>query len=162
MPVITIQITVPEGVQVVVTEEPDQTDSIDAANRDPGEIKRYFTDWLSDNGRKLFAAAARIEQHQGPGYTLTDIAANLSIEYGSAKSYLITSGRSARKWRDETGTQAPIQLEDLNYHWIEEENAMRSGYHLPAGVADVIASLPLHPTACRRRWKTDPPSPVEY
>lgn len=49
--------------------------------------------------------------------------------------------RSARKWHDDTATEAPIVLEDLVYGWVEEENGMRTSYQLPPGVADVIEHL---------------------
>ncbi len=111
------------------------------APRDPEEVERYFRHYLSDNGRKLYAAAARIEQHRGPGYTLSDIAANLSLEYGSALSIHRTSGRSARRWKAETGTEAPIQLVWIGYDWVDEEQGMRTRYQLPPGVTEVIARL---------------------
>jgi hypothetical protein len=140
MPTITIEITVPEGAQIVVREEPD-TPEAGSHSRSAEDIERYFRQYLSDNGRKLYAAAARIEQHSGAGYTLSDIAQNLSIDYPSAQSYHRTSGRSARRWKDDTGTQTPIELVDTAYEWVEEEQGMRTRYQLPPGVAAIIANL---------------------
>jgi hypothetical protein len=135
LPVITIQITVPEGTQVVVNPEADVSASTSPA-RD--SVERYFRHFLSDNGRRLYAAAARLEDFSGPGYTLGDIAANLSIDYPSAQSFHRTSGRSARRWHDETGTDAPIQLLGISYEWVEAEHGMRSRYRLPDGVAPML------------------------
>lgn len=139
--VIHLEITLPEGAKVAISGQSDHSSESRSTVRDSEEVERYFRHYLSHNGRKLYSAAARIEQYQGPGYTLSDIAANLSLEYGSVKSYLITSGRSARRWKDETGTEAPIRLEDLSYVWVEKEHGMRSGYRLPLGVAEIIAGL---------------------
>ena len=139
--VITIEIRLPEGVEFTVNEQPEHNEDAPTVPPNQGDVERYFRHYLSDNGRKVFAAAARIEENQGPGYTLSDIAANLSLEYGSVKSYLITSGRSARRWKDETGTEAPIQFEGLSYDWVQEERGRRAGYRLPTGVAEIVARL---------------------
>jgi len=37
-------------------------------------VERYWSEYLSDNGRSLYRAAAELERAQGPGYTLGDIA----------------------------------------------------------------------------------------
>jgi len=139
--VIKIEVTVPDDVEVTVSEQSEDSENGHAVLPGRDEVERYFRHYLSDNGRKVFAAAARIEQNQGPGYTLSDIAANLSLEYGSVKSYLITSGRSARRWKDDTGTEAPIQFEGLSYDWVQEERGRRAGYQLPAGIAEIVARL---------------------
>ena len=49
-----------------------------------------------------------------------------------------TSGRSARKWRDDTGTKAPIRLEPIDYVEVDENHAERTMYQLPPGIADEI------------------------
>lgn len=137
MQTITISIAVPDDATVTVDQK--GAASTTSSVRSTEEIERYFRDYLSDNGRKLYQAAARIErQQQGGGYTLGDLAANLSIDYTSAQSFHRTSGRSARKWHDDTATEAPIVLEDLTYSWVDKENGMRTSYQLPPGVAEVI------------------------
>jgi hypothetical protein len=140
MPIITIQISVPDSTEVVVSEQAHDSEA-GPASCDPEEVERYFRNFLSDNGRKLYAAAARIEQDKGPDYTLSDIAANLSIEYGSAQSWHRSSGRSARRWKNETGTEPPVRLWYLSYDWVEEEQGMRSRYQLPPGVAEIVVDL---------------------
>ena len=140
MQTITISITIPDGATVAVDQgvTPPTASSV----RSTEEIERYFRDYLSENGRKLYQAAARVERHNnGGGYTLSDLAANLNIDYASAQSFHRTSGRSARKWHDDTATEAPIVLKDLVYGWVKEENGMRTSYQLPPGVADVIEHL---------------------
>lgn len=136
MATITITIDVPEGADVQIKQ-----DAVPASTVEPDQVKRYFRDYLSDNGRKLYQAAARIELHSGTGYTLADIAENLDITYESAQSLHRTSGRSARRWADDTNTEAPIRLIHLSYDWVAEENGMRSRYRLPDGVADLIVDL---------------------
>lgn len=138
MPTITITIDVPDDVQISVDQ---QDDKASQGAPEAEEVERYFRSYLSDNGRKLYRAVALLEEHRGPGYTLSDIAASLSIDYPSAQSYHRTSGRSGRRWKEETGTEPPIQLVSISYDWIEEEQGMRSRYRLPSGVAEVIAHL---------------------
>lgn len=139
MPTITITIDVPEGVDVNV--EQDTVASQPTAAADADEVERYFRHYLSDNGRRLYRAAALLEQHRGAGYTLSDIAASLSIDYPSAQSFHRTSGRSGRRWKDDTGTEPPVQLIGIAYEWSEDDHGMRSRYELPAGVADIVAQL---------------------
>lgn len=138
MPSITITVDAPEGFRISVDQRSD-TESRVAPDRD--QIERYFHHYLSENGRKLYRAAALLEQHRGPGYTLSDIAASLSIDYPSAQSFHRTSGRSGRRWEHDTGTEPPIQLINTAYDWVEEEHGMRSRYELPASVAEVIGNL---------------------
>lgn len=133
MPVIELKITVPEGTTLTIS----GLEELVASTASPeATIERYWRDYLSPNARKLFMAAARLEDFRGPGYTLEDIAHNLSINYESARSFQQTSGRIARKWRDDNGAEPPIRL-----LWEEERQAEapnRTTYHLPPGVADVI------------------------
>lgn len=108
---------------------------------DPEQVERYFSHYLSENGRRLYAAAGRIEQQPGPAYTLGEIATALDIDHSSAQSYHRSSGRAARRWKEDTGTEAPIRLVEVGYEWVPEENGMRTRYWLPAGVADIITNL---------------------
>jgi hypothetical protein len=62
-------------------------------------------------------------------------------EYGSAQSIHRTTGRSARKWKDETDTEAPVRLVFVDYTWVGSEHGMRTSYCLPEGVAGQIASF---------------------
>ncbi len=107
-------------------------------------VERYWREYLSDNARKIYGAAARIENFRGPGYTLEDIAQNLSLDYESVRSIHRTSGRTAKVWREETGTDEPIRLIDCDYEWDEAHEGMRTTYQLPPGVADAIERAPLH------------------
>ncbi len=112
-----------------------------AATSPEADIERYWRDYLSDNARRLFRAAANTESFRGPGYTLEEIAASLSINYESVRSFQQTSGRIARKWREDTGTAAPIRLEWERYAEDRGHGGMRTSYHLPLGVADAIRDL---------------------
>jgi hypothetical protein len=143
MPKLIITLDLPEGTTVSL----DGDAGIAVAtgtNRDP--VEEYWTDYLSPSGRKLYEAAARIEQLDGVGFTLEDIAHNLSIDYESAKSYHRNSGRTATRWEREKGIQAPIQLVfDGTYMAQTGGSGLRSHYALPAGVAEKIRDLQLAP-----------------
>jgi hypothetical protein len=127
------------GTELTVNEKSRSDDG--AVAIDPEQVERYFRHYLSENERRLYAAAGRIEQQPGPAYTLSDIAAALDIEYTSAQSYHRSSGRAARRWKEDTGTEAPIRLVKVTHEWVPEENSMRTRYWLPTGVADTIANL---------------------
>jgi hypothetical protein len=134
-----ITITLPEGSSVEITE---QSGEASGAVPSLAEAVADYWDRLSDNGQRIFAAAARIENHAGPGFTLDDIAENLSITYESAKSMHRTSGRTARKWREDTGTEPPVDLVDMGeYGWKKERGGERTSYGLPEGVAEIVSEL---------------------
>lgn len=78
MPTIELKLTVPEGTTVTISGL-ESALSNSAARSPEVDIERYWRDYLSDNTRRLFRAAANIESFRGPGYTLEEIAANLSI-----------------------------------------------------------------------------------
>ncbi|HEV2999988.1 MAG TPA: hypothetical protein VGW75_04535 [Solirubrobacteraceae bacterium] len=145
LPTITITIDVPEGAAVDVGGLPAEELSPEAGTVQtkmvPGGVERYWRGYLSDNGRELYGAAAAIEREIGIGYTLADIAERMGRKYASAQSIHRTTGRSARKWKDDTGTEAPIRLEWIEYEWDESEGGMRTQYRLPEGVADEIGEL---------------------
>lgn len=133
---ITITLNVPDGTSLEVAECHEPAAVLSQADA----VKKYWQEYLSSNGRKVYRAAANIETlpAKGPGYTFEDIAATLSITYESAKSMHRTSGRSARKWRDDTGTEEPIRLERIDYVEVDENHSERTMYQLPPGIADEI------------------------
>jgi hypothetical protein len=135
---ITITLELPDGVSATVTGvtlEP---------SRD--QVEEYFVDYLSPSGRKLYRAAANIERHSGPGFTFEDIAANLSVDYESAKSFHRNSGRTAARWERERGSPVPVRLDfDGNYGPQEGAEGWRSRYSLPEGVAEKIIAIPPTP-----------------
>jgi len=139
MPKITITIDIPDGAVVEVAQVSSPTGFLAV---DPSATKKYWQEYLSANGRKIYRAAANIETSpkHGPGYTFEDIAEALSITYESAKSMHRTSGRSARKWREDTGTPEPIRLEEIDYVEVDENHTQRTTYRLPLGIADEICS----------------------
>ncbi len=139
MPTIEIRITVPDGAQVSI-EQLSEGQSV-APSPPVSQIAAYWRQYLSDNGRKVFRAAARIEDLEGPGFTLDDIAGNLSVTTEAVQSWHRTTGRTAKKWREQTDTQEPIRLEEIDYVWNEEIRGMRTTYRLPAGVRQEIIQL---------------------
>jgi hypothetical protein len=136
MAVIEFSITVPEGTSVRISGLEDAV--VQGSTED--QVARYWRA-LSDNGRKIFAAAARIEIGSGPGFTLEDIAENLSLPYASVQSMHRSTGRTAKAWRRDTGAGEPIKLEWEDYDWDQNRKGNRTSYHLPPGIADEIKAL---------------------
>ena len=139
-PTMTISIEVPEGTTLSIA-------GVEGANllstgrtRDP--VEEYWNDYLSDNGRKVFGAAAKVEEFTEQSFTFEDLAAHLSLDYESVKSYHRNAGRTAARWEREKGTIAPIRLDhDGEYGPQEGASGNRSRYSLPAGAADKIVAL---------------------
>ncbi len=141
MPIIEIKLNVPEGTTVEI-KGMEGLPSLAPGSADD-LVRRYFTKYLSNNGRKVFGAAARIEDFQGrPGFTFEDLASNLNVTYETVKSWHRTSGRSAKRWREETGTQEPIRFDWIAYGDVAPGGGERTMYRLPRNVADVIRDLP--------------------
>jgi hypothetical protein len=139
MPTITITLDVPEGTTATVAGGAQAAPQSNGTARDPAE--RYFREYLSDNGRWLYAAAAKLERKSGVGYTLEDVAGEMGVPYKSAQSIHRTTGRAAKRWRKETGTDTPILLEDLDYDWDEQKHGRRTTYRLPEGLAAAIEEM---------------------
>lgn len=141
MPILEIKLNLPEGTTVEISGL-GEVAAPKSVSADDG-IRRYFNEYLSNNGRKVFSAAARIEDFRGrPGFTFEDLAANLSVNYESVKSWHRTSGRSAKRWRRETGTQEPIRFDWIAYGDVAPGGGERTMYRLPEQVAEVIRDLP--------------------
>lgn len=141
MPTVNISIEVPEGARVTLNGVP-VGDLVGASATTDDPLEKYWNEYLSQNGRKVFRAAARLEDSQGPGYTLDDIAANLSITYESVKSMHRSTGRTAKRWRKEQGVDEPIKLVWDDYEWDFSQDGQRTRYYLPPSVADAILELP--------------------
>ncbi len=142
MPTVEIKLSFPEGTNVQVTGLDAAQVSLTPSVEDP--VERYFNDYLSYNGRKVFGTAARIEDFRGrPGFTLEDIAASLSVDYATVKSWHRTTGRAAKRWRRDTGTQEPIRFEWIDYQEFDDGAGARTAYRLPNDVAGVIRDLPI-------------------
>ncbi|HEU4905227.1 MAG TPA: hypothetical protein VFT19_03825 [Solirubrobacterales bacterium] len=107
---------------------------------DANRVSEYWLA-LSENGRKVFGAASTIERERGPGYTFDDIGEVLDLPYESVKSMHRSTGRTARRWRLNTGTEEPIRLEPEDYGWDDSREGNRTTYRLPVGVADVVHEL---------------------
>jgi hypothetical protein len=129
---IRITIEVPDGAAVMISSTEDEGES---------DVANYWSEYLSDNGRALYGAAAKVELSQGPGYTLNAIAEAMSISYESAQSIHRTTGRTAKRWANDSGGEAPIYLISMGYDWSDEHGGMRTTYRLPEGVAEEIATL---------------------
>jgi hypothetical protein len=148
MPTLEIKLTVPEGTKVTIVGADGATVLSDGGADDGDAIERYWRDYLSPNARKVYWAAARIERFNGADsvYTLEDIAQNISqdiesVQYETVRSRHRTSGRTAKRWREENGTEEPIRLIEASYDWDEASQGMRSRYKLPPGVASAIEAV---------------------
>jgi hypothetical protein len=142
MPILEIKLTLPEGTKVEIAGLEDLAS--EEGNAGDEAIRHYFNEYLSNNGRKVFGAAARIEDFHGrPGFTLDDVAANLSVTYETVKSWHRTTGRSAKRWRRERGRTEPIRFEWIDYSPVDDAGAQRTIYRLPAHVVEVIRDLPV-------------------
>ncbi len=116
----------------------------DQPNGDPTlaeRVRRYWT-YLSPNGRLIHRTAALLELEKGGSYTQEEIAAQLGIGYGTVRSFHRTSGRSARKWTDDTGSEAPVRLEKTGDYDTLDGGGWRTKYAMPEGVAAIVAQLP--------------------
>jgi hypothetical protein len=133
-PIINISIEVPEGVSIAINGV-DVSASIEPA-RNP--VEEYWADFLSDNGRKLYAAAARTERRQESGYSFEDLAKDLGVSYETAKSYHRNSGRTATRWKREKGSLAPIRLAP-NGSYQRRQDRWLMLYTLPPKVAEEMA-----------------------
>lgn len=107
---------------------------------DANQVSQYWFS-LSENGRKVFGAASKIERERGPGYTFDDLGEVLDLPYGSVKSMHRSTGRTAKRWRSNTGTEEPIRLEPEDYGWNDSREGNRTTYQLPSGVADLVYEL---------------------
>lgn len=142
MPEITIKISIPEGTSINLGGLESVLSTVGSAGAESQDhVARYWNEYLSPNGRKVFGQAARRECHAGPGYTLEDLAAGLSIDYESIKSYHRSTGRAAKRWHRDTGLAEPIKLVSRSYEWDREHEGWRTEYQLPEGVAAKITDL---------------------
>jgi hypothetical protein len=147
-----IRITVPDGTTIKFVGPDGAEIAVVGGAAEPADaVELYYRDYLSPNARKVYAAAARIELFSGGGYSLQDIATNISQTYESVRVETIrsqhrTSGRTAKRWRDENGTDAPIRLIGT---WDDE--AQHYKYELPPGVAEQLdataSAAGFYPTA---------------
>jgi hypothetical protein len=131
-----LQLDVPEGTTVSIAQP------VQMGTAERGAVERYFSDYLSDNGRRVFRAAAELDARSPEPYSLEAIAEHAGIDYASIQSMHRSTGRTAKRWEKETGTPAPFRLEhDDRYEWDEEKQGMRTTYRLDEGVADAILAL---------------------
>jgi hypothetical protein len=140
-PLMTISLDLPEGTRVSIAGIEGAALVEDESSPSADPIQEYWDDYLSDNGRKIFETAARIQDVHGPGFTLEDVAQTLSLNYESVKSMHRSTGRTRKRWERERNTPAPIQLAWKDYSWEEASGGQRTRYYLPDGLADAILAL---------------------
>lgn len=143
MPEITFKIIVPEGTTIAVggLEEVIAAAVAGAVAEPADTVERYWREYLSPNGRKVFGQAALWQLTYGPGFTLEELAEALSISYESIKSMHRSTGRTARRWRKDTGLSEPIKLIAGDYVPHPEREGWRTEYSLPEDVAERIREL---------------------
>jgi hypothetical protein len=135
-----------------ITEQSTQSMLASCGQPDLEAVHSYFWGgYLRHQGRMVFSVAARMAKYDAPGcmesYTLSDIAANLGgrADYASVKSWYRMTHESARRWKQEVGTEAPIRFESLSYEWIDDEQGCRTRYRLPWEVAEMIDKIVMRP-----------------
>jgi hypothetical protein len=142
MPTLQITLTVPEGTTVEIDALEGAGTAAPSVTSDEA-VLRYWRA-LSNNGRKLYGAAARIEQVQGTGYTFEDIGSNLNITHSSVLAVYRNVCRTANAWMSDSGeSEPPIRLVEIDYPETLTGGGRRTRYQLPPGVANLIADLPL-------------------
>ncbi|MCA1702720.1 MAG: hypothetical protein LC808_05395 [Actinobacteria bacterium] len=134
MPTITITIEVPDRADVDVQQRSSEEAAVSPA-------AHYWEHYLSENGRRVYHAAAEIEMNSGVGYTLEEIAEHMGVAYGSAQSMHRSTGRTAKRWRRDHGTNEPIYLDDMGYGWHQDRQGWRNSYRLPHHVAEQILTF---------------------
>ncbi len=137
---IAITIEHPKGSTVEVSGgAPTVTESTSAS---PTSVETYFLHFLSANGRKVFRAAAELDDASEEPYSLEDIAERLGEPYPSVVSMYRSTGRTAKRWRNETGlTEPPFTLEDRGYPETDDRSGNRTIYRLTDGAAEQILGL---------------------
>lgn len=140
-PILNIALDLPEGTRVSI--QGLEGVHVESDTSSPGfdPVTKYWEEYLSDNGRKVFGAAAGLEDLRGSGYTFEDIAQHLSLDYESVKSMHRSTGRTAKRWRQDQGSEPPIRLVYDEYLRDPARDVHRTTYHLEPGVADAILAL---------------------
>ena len=139
-----IKLIVPKGTSITIVEAEEERSPEPHRPPTPPRkvVERYWRDYLSESGRKIFETAALIERESGPGFTLDEIADARSTDYDTAKAWHRNTGRTAKRWREETQTPEPLFLEDMNeYGWRSEFGGDRTVYRLPPGVQGMILEI---------------------
>lgn len=129
---ITISIDLPDGAEIRV----EQT-STQAPQETP--VEEYFCNYLSDNGRQVFGAAAAMSRRGVEKYTFEQIAEVLERPVGTILSWHRSTGRTAKRWEREKGQAAPILLDWKGF--IESPTGNRNVYSLPSDVAAHVPEL---------------------
>ncbi len=130
---------IPEGVSVKIEGLEPSAVAPDISPADA--VRDYWRHYLSGNSCKVFRAAAAIEGLNGPGFTLEDVATNLRMPYATVRSLHRTSGRAAKKWREEKGIEVPVRLDEVDYPETPNGVGRRTRYRLPDGVRELIIAL---------------------
>ncbi len=134
MPTITITIETPGDAKVAVQQSSSEAEPVSPE-------AHYWEHYLSENGCRVYRAAAEIEMNSGVGYTLEEIAEHMGVPYGSAQSMHRSTGRTAKRWRRDHSTTEPIYLDDMGYEWHEDRRGWRNSYRLPHRAAEQITSF---------------------
>jgi hypothetical protein len=112
-----------------------------ASTPHPNGTALYWSDYLGDDARVLYAAAAAVERDHGPGYPMKAVAEKMGENYESAEAIRQSTQDAGRRWFRNTGVAAPIDLIVTGYEWDHDQGASRPVYQLPDGAAAEIASF---------------------
>jgi hypothetical protein len=110
---------------------------------DPQQVEEFFFFRPMDHHayRGLLSSAARIEVARGPGYTMSEIADDLSLDLDDVLR-LKRSGRAvAKRWRAD-GRGAPrIVLEHIGFRSNDERQGRVACYRLTPGAAEIVLDI---------------------
>lgn len=140
---LTITIEHPEGSTITLSGgAPAVTASTEPTTAGPTSVETYFLHFLSDNGRQVFRAAAELDEASDEPYSLEQIAERIGSTYASVQSMHRSTGRTAKRWRSETGLEKPpFELEWKRYDELPDGGGKRTYYRLTAGAAAEILAL---------------------
>jgi len=104
-------------------------------------VGRYWRDYLNRDTRRFFRAAAGLEQRVNRRFDLAELAAHMSVDVESVRSYKRDAKRSAAAWLIDTGARAPLRL--IGSPMLTADGESRIVYRLPGGIAEDLIDLPL-------------------
>lgn len=140
---LTITVEHPKGSTITLAGgAPAVTASTEPATAGPTSVETYFLHFLSDNGRRVFRAAAELDVDSEKPYSLEQIAERVGMTYASVQSMHRSTGRTAKRWRSETGLDdPPFALEWKSYDELPDGGGRRTYYRLTDGAAEQILRL---------------------
>jgi len=132
---ITITIDVPDTATVAV-EAPEPQAPEGGSSTLEDRVHDYW-EFITDNGRKLFGAMAKLEVESGE-FTFDEVAEHLGEPLEAIQAYNRNAGRGASVWKRDTGSDAPIYAIAQG---LQPGRRRARMFRLPDGVAEIVVRL---------------------